>query len=486
MTYFFETYGCQMNKDESAAADILLSERGWTAAAVPEEADLVIINTCSVRITAETRVHGRLGWYSALKKTHPFTLILMGCMAERAGMPSQKASSEKTALRKRFPCIDYVVGTFEKHRIGDIAAGLESVQVSPPPLESSVPERRAFRASGDRAFKSEDQSDEYRFAESKYQFARLSWERGSFQAFVPIMHGCNNFCSYCIVPYVRGREISRSPAEILEELDFLSMQGVREVTLLGQNVNSYRWEGSSHREDTESGAVTDFPGLLDMIARRLSEKENTSVGWIRFVSSHPKDLSSELLEVMAKERIFCRHIHLPVQSGSTQVLKKMNRKYTREDYLALVARIHDILPDASLTTDILTGFPGETDEDAEETIELIKQVRFDSVFMYYYNPREGTAACSFPDPVPDEVKKERLARIIELQHTITREILESRVGSRIRALVEAVSRNDPGELLARSERDERIVFPGGAELIGSFADLELTGLNGNTFLGRLI
>ncbi len=445
MTYFFETYGCQMNKAESAAADILLSQRGWTSVAAPEEADLVIINTCSVRITAETRVYGRLGWYSALKKTHPFTLILMGCMAERAG----------TELREQFPCIDYVVGTFEKHRIGDIAGMVESVRVSPP-LEIETPA---------------DQGGEY-------QFAQLSWERGSFQAFVPIMHGCNNFCSYCIVPYVRGREISRSPAEILEELDFLSRQGVREVTLLGQNVNSYRWQ------EPESGAVIDFPGLLGMIAaRRFSGKENTGICWIRFVSSHPKDLSTELLEVMARERIFCRHIHLPIQSGSTSVLKKMNRKYSREDYLALVARIHEILPDASLTTDILVGFPGETDEDAEETAELLKQVRFDSAFMYYYNPREGTAACTFPDPVPEEVKKERLARIIEIQHGITKEILESRVGGRVRALAESVSRNDPGELLARTERDERVVFPGNAELIGSFVELELTGLNGNTFRG---
>ncbi|MDR2898403.1 MAG: tRNA (N6-isopentenyl adenosine(37)-C2)-methylthiotransferase MiaB [Spirochaetaceae bacterium] len=452
MTYFFETYGCQMNMAESAAAALILTERGWTAASAPEYADLIIINTCSVRITAETRVHGRLGLLYALKKKQPFTLILMGCMAERAG----------TELKKRFPYIDHIVGTFEKHRIGDIAAGLEAIQASleNPELLSSSPS-----------------DDAYQVAASKYHFAHLSWERGSPQAFVPIMHGCNNFCSYCIVPYVRGREISRSPDEILKELEFLAANGVREVTLLGQNVNSYRWQ-------EDSGEVIDFPGLLERAAQRLAKIEHNSIGWIRFVSSHPKDLSTELLKVMARERIFCRHIHLPVQSGSNAVLKAMNRKYTREDYLALVARIREILPDVSLTTDILTGFPGETEENAEDTVKLLQEVRFDSAFMYYYNPREGTAACSLPNPISKEVKKERLARIIEVQHGITREILESRVGTRVRVLAESVSRNNPGELLARTERDERVVFPGNEELIGSFVELELTGLNGNTFMGK--
>ena len=288
MRYFFETYGCQMNKAESASIEQILLLRGRTASDYAETADLVVINTCSVRVTAENRILGRLGWYAALKKarsgdfssakrTNPFavevpqkklSLIVTGCMAERL----------KDDLKKKYPVVDYVVGTFQKQHFEDIIDCIEQNKSFSDLKETAV-----------------------------YSFAPLSYEQGTFQSFVPIMHGCNNFCSYCIVPFVRGREVSRSADEILAELDYLSAKGVREVTLLGQNVNSYKWE------ETVDGktVMVDFPALLERIAARL-KTSNSSIGWVRFMSSHPKDLSDRLIDVIAREKVLCRHIHLPV------------------------------------------------------------------------------------------------------------------------------------------------------------------------------
>lgn len=463
MTYFFETYGCQMNKAESASLEQLLLARGWTASEYAETADLVIINTCSVRVTAETRIHGRLGWYSALKKERQgiqpasnhceprpckvpqkkLSLVVTGCMAERL----------KDSLKRQFPVVDYVVGTFKKQHFQDIIDAVEQDRELVNLEEDSV-----------------------------YSFAPLSYEPGAFQAFVPIMHGCNNFCSYCIVPYVRGREISRSADEILKEIDMLGIKNVKEVTLLGQNVNSYRFE---EKLADGSSCIVDFPELLERIAVHIRETKS-SIGWVRFMSSHPKDLSDRLIEVIAKERVLCRHIHLPVQNGSTAVLKAMNRKYTREHYLELVDKIRSRIPDVSLSTDILVGFPGETEEDFEQTVSLMKQVRYEAAYMYYYNPREGTVAYSMKNQIPVEEKKRRVARIIELQLEITKEQLERRVGEKVLVLVEAESRDDSSELLGRTERDERVVFKGDKALIGNFAHVLLDSLNGNTFRGSLL
>lgn len=461
MRYFFETYGCQMNKAESASIEQILLLRGWTASDYAETADLVIINTCSVRATAETRIYGRLGWYAALKKarsgdfssakrTNPFavkvpqkklSLIVTGCMAERL----------KDDLKKQHPVVDYVVGTFQKQHFEDIIDCIEQDKSFSDLKETAV-----------------------------YSFAPLSYEQGAFQSFVPIMHGCNNFCSYCIVPFVRGREVSRSADEIIAELDYLSAKGVREVTLLGQNVNSYKWE------ETVDGktATVDFPSLLERIAARL-RATNSSIGWVRFMSSHPKDLSDRLIDVIAKERVLCRHIHLPVQNGSTSVLAAMNRKYTREDYLVLVEKIRTRIPDVSLSTDILVGFPGETEADFEQTLSLMKQVQFETAYMYYYNPREGTAACYMKDQIPLEEKKRRVGLVIDLQLQITRDKLLQRVGKKVTVLAEAVSRDNKEELLGRTERDERVVFNGDESLIGKFVTVELSELTGNTFRAKI-
>ncbi|MBE6349305.1 MAG: tRNA (N6-isopentenyl adenosine(37)-C2)-methylthiotransferase MiaB [Spirochaetaceae bacterium] len=462
MTYFFETYGCEMNKAESASVEQLLIARGWTAAPNAEVADLAIINTCSVRETAETRIHGRLGWYSALKlvrekdedakyfyfpaateyveqfdKNPPkITLVVMGCMAERL----------LKTFKKKHPVIDYVVGNFQKHQFSEIITALEN---------------------GKKVYDIEEQP--------VYQFAKISYEKGAFSTFVPIMHGCNNFCSYCIVPYVRGREVSRSPFDILKEIEQLSLFKVKEITLLGQNVNSFYWK------DDVIGEVT-FPRLLEMIAQKLREI-NSSIEWVRFTSSHPKDVSDELIDVLSRERIFCRHIHLPVQHGSNAILKAMNRKYTREDYLTLVEKIRSKLPDVSLSTDILLGFPGETEEDFQLTLQLVKDIGYEMACMYYYNPREGTAAYSFENQVPLDLKKSRLKQLIDMQQEIGQQEMRKRVGSEMKVLVECVSRDNEKELLARTEQDGHVVFTGDASLIGSFVWVKITELTGNTFRG---
>ena len=291
------------------------------------------------------------------------------------------------------------------------------------------------------------------------------------------MNGCNNFCAYCIVPYVRGREVSRPLAEIFDEIKVLGGYGVKEITLLGQNVNSYLCE------DPEFGRV-DFPRLLELICRKI-EETGSPIKWIRFDSSHPKDLSDRLIEVMAKEDKICKHIHLPVQHGSTKILQRMNRRYTREHYLELVQKIRAAMPDISLTTDIMIGFPGETEEDFEEAYSLMKEVGYEDAFMYYYNPRQGTPAATWPDQISLETKKERLQKIIDLQLVITQAEMEKQVGKTITVLADKTTLENPNELLGKTERDERVAFAADKSLIGSFVRVRLTSLNGHTFKGEL-
>ena len=473
MTYFFETYGCQMNIAESAAVEQLLIARGWTKASDAQFADMVIINTCSVRASAESRIIGRLGYFTGLKavrekrphaKTRkmeaaaeyvkngpiPLTLVVMGCMAQRL----------LDSLKKDWPAIDYVVGTFAKNKFGDIISAAEK--------SSQAQEAAAFGAAQDASL------DE----KPVYNFASLSLEPGAFSSFVPIMNGCNNFCAYCIVPYVRGREVSRPLSEIFEEIKVLGGYGVKEITLLGQNVNSYICE------DPDFGRV-DFPRLLELICRKI-EETGSPIKWIRFDSSHPKDLSDRLIEVMAREEKVCRHIHLPVQHGSTKILQKMNRKYSREQYLELVQKIRAAVPDISLTTDIMIGFPGETEEDFEAAYSLMKEVQYEDAFMYYYNPREGTPAAKWPDQIPLETKKERLQKIIDLQLVITQAEMEKQVGKTITVLADKTTLENPNELLGKTERDERVAFAADKSLIGSFVRVRLTSLNGHTFKGELV
>lgn len=453
-TYFFETYGCEMNIAESAAVEQLFIARGWEKSESAQTADVAVINTCSIRETAENRILGRLGWFNGLKAVRecrpgakskmleeaaeyvrngakPLTLIVMGCMAERL----------LTSFQKDYPFIDYVVGTYAKHHFSEIISAVEE---------------------GRKPFQIDDSE--------KYRFASLSAEPGAFSTFVPIMHGCNNFCTYCIVPYVRGRELSRPVDEVLHEIDLLGKMNVREITLIGQNVNSY---------NSEDGV--NFAGLLQKIADHLRET-NSPIKWVRFMSSHPKDFSDDVIDVIAKEPVICRHIHLPVQNGSTAVLKAMNRRYTREQYLALVEKIKARIPEVSLTTDIMMGFPGETEADVEDTLDLMRQVKYESAMMYFYNPREGTPAAKL-EQIPVEIRKERLQRVIDLQLEHTHEQMSKRVGSTVMVLVEGVSRDDKTELLGQTEQHEKIAFKADKSKIGSFVNVKITELSGNTFRG---
>ena len=423
-----------MNKAESAALELELKERGWSPAPVAEDADLVLVNTCSVRATAETRVVGRLAHFTAEKRKRPFSLVVAGCMAERL----------KDGLKDKSPAVDFVMGTSARSNFPLILDSIEKGR----PLEDS------------------DEKPAFSFSSSYH-------EEGAFRSFVPIMHGCDNFCSYCIVPYVRGREISRSPAAVLDEIAALEARGVLEITLLGQNVNSYRWT-------ERNGTIVDFPALLRLVAEKVR-----TIRWVRFLSSHPKDLSSEAIDVLKEHPVFCRHVHLCVQHGSNRILQAMNRRYTRERYLELVDEIRSALPDVSLSTDILIGFPGETEEDLEATLDLMRTVRFSAAYMYHYNPREGTAAYALPGRIPDEIKKERLARVIDLQQRHTKESMRDRVGLRETVIVDCLAKRNDGELLARTQRDEMVVFAGPPSLIGSFAEVTLASLRGTTFRAKL-
>jgi len=447
--YHIETYGCEMNKAESAAMEATLREHGWERSR-EEEAQLVLLNTCTVRTTAENRAWNRIHQLSARKKERAFVLAVVGCMAEQY----------KSAIQSRAPGVDYVLGTFQRQSFGlmiDMISSGQKVDV----LEETP----------------------------KYVFDASHHELGAFRSFVPIMHGCNNFCSFCIVPYVRGREVSRNPEDVLREIDQLEDLGVREITLLGQNVNSYRWESD--------GRVLNFPELLRMIAAHLGERRALAreqpanlrqsdgrIGWIRFLTSHPKDLSSELVEAVAENPIFCRHIHLPFQSGSNAVLAAMNRRYTREGYISLVEELREKIPQLTLSTDILVGFPGETEEDIEQTLDLMRRVRFSYAFMYHFNARDGTPAARMPNRTPDKVKKQRLARVIALQKEITSSLMKERVGQTDEVLIEDISRRSSREVLARTTRDEMVVFAAPQNRIGQFARVRLLSIAGNTFRGE--
>lgn len=467
MTYFFETYGCQMNQAESSSVEQQLLARGWTAAPSVELADLIVVNTCSVRITAETRALSRLSLFSSWKRKRDVRVIVMGCMAERM----------KAELRLKYKKLDYVVGMFERDRFAKIIDEIAlSVRAGSDGRAAAGDHAAAVvlrPADGVPSADDESPVDSYYFASS-------SWQSGAFQSYVPIMNGCDNFCAYCIVPYVRGRETSRPMNDILDELDSLADKGVREITLLGQNVNSYRWT------DPGTGRVIGFPELLTNVARRIERKNR--IRWVRFMSSHPKDLSDELIDVIERERVLCRFIHLPVQSGSNRVLEAMNRKYTRESYLALAGRMRERIPDATFSTDILVGFPGETEEDVDDTLDLIRRVKFEVAFMFHYNPREGTKAYAMDGRIPDDVKKERLARVIKLQHAVSAALMRKRVGQTVLVLVESTSRNDPDELFGHTELGEMVVFDAKLDpsLVGHFVSAELTCLKGRTFRARRI
>ena len=434
--YYIESYGCQMNDHDAEKLSGMLQTCGFSPAPSKEEATLLLFNTCCVREHAEKRVFGNIGALKKRKEDEPGLLIgVCGCMMQ------QREVAER--LFKRFPFVDLVFGTHELHHF--------------PLLLSRT-------LAGERVFSVRESDGE--IAEG------LPVVRGgSFSTFVTIMYGCNNFCSYCIVPYVRGRERSRAPENIVAEVRSLAERGFREITLLGQNVNSYAYADDG----------VDFPELL----RRVSTVEG--IERIRFMTSHPKDLSPRLIEAMAPLPKVCNHIHLPVQSGSNRILSEMNRRYTREKYLGLVEDIRAAVEGVELTTDIIVGFPGETEEDFEETLALVRQVGFSAAYTFMYSPRLGTRAAEMENQVPEEVKKDRLLRLNACSAEQLKVGNRKYIGQEGTVLVEGCDRREKAPMAyGKLTNFKMVYFPGDVGLIGSMRHVRITGIQNNSLIGELV
>lgn len=436
-TLYIETYGCQMNVSDSEVVASVMEMAGYKTVDSADNADAVLINTCSVRDNAEQKVLSRLQFFNSLRrkrsKDTPLIIGVIGCMAERV----------KEDL-------------INNHGV-DLVAGPDSY-LDLPSLVSAV-------EAGEKAMNIELSTTEtYRDIIP----ARISGNRVS--GFVTIMRGCNNFCSYCIVPYTRGRERSRPIESILKEVNDLRDKGFKEVTLLGQNVNSYKYI-------TPDGQITDFSSLLESVAKSAPDMR------IRFTTSHPKDMANDVLTVMANNRNIARHVHLPVQSGSDKVLKSMNRKYTREWYLDRVQAIRRIVPDCAITTDVFTGFSGESEEDFQETLSLMKEVGFDAAFMFRYSVRPGTLASrTMEDDVPEEVKIDRLNRMIALQNQLSLDANRKEIGKPQEVLIEGVSKRSTKQWVGRTSGNKTVVFPRGDEHVGEFVTVTPTSATSATLI----
>lgn len=433
---FILTYGCQMNEHDSERLLGMLIGLGYSRAESEADADLILLNTCAVRETAERRVLGKIGELKRLKAHNPRLLIAVcGCMTQ------QRAVAER--IRERAPHVDLIFGTHNLSELPRLLA--EAAAASAPvvelwekegPVDETLPAARTDR----------------------------------LKAWVAITYGCNNFCTYCIVPYVRGRERSRLSDDIVAEVEALARDGVKEVTLLGQNVNSYG------RDLTPPATFADLLRRLDRI---------DGIARIRYMTSHPRDFTSELVRTIAAADKVCEHFHLPIQSGSDRILRLMNRGYTRERYLALVDEIRAALPDAAITTDIIVGFPGETEEDFAATLDIVRRVRFDSAFTFIYSPRTGTPAATMPDQVPAAVKKARLQQLMDLQDEISLARNRELVGRTLEVLVEGVSPQRADRMAGRTRTNKIVVFPGDESLSGRLVDVTIDRAQTHTLFGRL-
>lgn len=436
---YIETYGCQMNVADSEVVASVMEMAGYETVAEQDDCDAVFLNTCSIRDNAEQKIFSRLVQLDALrrKRGRRFIIGVLGCMAERVK--------------------DNLINNYGV----DIVAG--------PDAYLSLPELVAAAESGEKAINVELSTVEtYRDIIPK----RIGNSRIS--GFISIMRGCNNFCSYCIVPYTRGRERSREPQSILNELADLRNCGFKEVTLLGQNVNSYNYV------DEITGEKTGFDRLLAMVADAAPEMR------VRFTTSHPKDMSNEIIATIASRKNICNHIHLPVQSGSNSVLKAMNRKYTREWYLDRIKAIRDMIPDCGISTDMFTGFHGETEEDFEQTLSLMREVGFDSAFMFKYSERPGTYASKYlPDNVPEDVKIERLNRMIALENELSLASNRRDVGRRFEVLVEGYSKRSRDDMFGRTQQNKVVVFPVAPGVhVGDTVTVEIESCSSATLIGR--
>lgn len=434
---FVETYGCALNENDSEKLCGMLEDMGYGFCDRAESADLVIFNTCAVRENAELKVFGNIGKLKPVKQERPNLLIgVCGCMMQQAHIKEQ--------IRKKYKHIDMVFGTHALYKFPEI---LDSARM------------------GNKVFLTEDSDGE--IAEG------LSTKRESFPlAKVSIMFGCNNFCSYCIVPYVRGRERSRSRENILAEVLNLAQEGFKEVMLLGQNVNSY---GNDLEDDKAS-----FAQLLKEVAKI------DGIERIRFVTSHPKDISNELIDVIASEPKVCKQLHLPVQSGSDKVLRDMNRKYTRQEYLAKVEAVRKKVPDIVLSTDIIVGFPTETNEDFEDTMSLLREVRFDTVYSFIYSPRVGTPAAKMPMALSEKEIHQNFEKMLDIQNEISREKNEAYPGSRQRILIEGLSKTNPEFVTGRTDGGKIVNVKGGKELTGKIVEVKITDYRTWSLTGKII
>ena len=434
LTCCTQTFGCQMNARDSEKLLGILKEIGYKPVET-EEADLVLYNTCTVRENANLRVYGRLGHLNGIKKKNPHMIIaLCGCMMQ------EQQVVEK--IKKSYRFVDIMFGTFNIFKLAELLYNrwMQDGQIidiwdSTKEVVEELPTLRKY----------------------------------SFKSGVNIMYGCNNFCSYCIVPYVRGREKSREPKEIIMEIERLVQDGVKEVMLLGQNVNSYGKNLSS--------PVT-FAELLQEI-EKIDGLER-----IRFMTPHPKDLSDELIEVMSKSKKICNHVHLPLQSGSSRLLKLMNRNYTKEHYLELVDRIREKMPDVSLTTDIIVGFPGETEEDFEETLDVVRKAKYDSAYTFIYSKRTGTPAAVMENQVPEDIVKARFDRLLKTVNEVSQSISSRYEQTVQEVLVEDVDDHEEGFVTGRMTTNILVHFPGGKELIGSIVPVRLTECRGFYYMGE--
>ena len=442
-----ESYGCQMNFSDSEIVASIMSEAGFSTTRDPEEADLILLNTCAIRDNAEVRVRGRLNYFKSIKKRKPEMVVgVLGCMAER--------------LREKL---------IEEEKLVDLVVGPDAYRDLPNLIDQVDSGQKAVNVLLSRE-------------ETYAEITPVRLDSNGINAYISIMRGCDNMCSFCVVPFTRGRERSRDPKSIVAEAHDLFNQGYREVTLLGQNVDSYKWNITSKGEIiTEGEPTVNFAQLMEMVANVSPEL------LVRFSTSHPKDMTDDVLHVMAKYDNICKYIHLPVQSGSSEILKKMNRGYTREWYLERIAAIRRILPTAAISTDIITGFCGETEEQHQETISLMAEVKYDLAYMFKYSERPRTLAeRKYEDDVPEDVKSRRLTEIIDFQLKCSTENTKNYVGGTYRVLIEGASKKSPDFYHGRNSQSVVTVLPKGDAKPGDFVDVHVTSCTAVTLIGDVV
>lgn len=446
-TLYLESYGCAMNFADSEVVASILTNQGFTTTQDQNNADVVLINTCSIRDNAEQRVRNRLTQFNKAKRENPGMVIgILGCMAER--------------LKKQL---------LEEEKLVDLVAGPDAYRELPNLIEEVEGGQKAVNVLLSRE-------------ETYADISPVRLDKNGVSSFVSITRGCDNMCSFCVVPFTRGRERSRDPQTIVQECAALFNAGYREVTLLGQNVDSYRWNMTSKGQiKDESKPTTNFAELLEMVAQVHPKLR------IRFSTSHPKDMTDEVLHTMAKYDNICNYIHLPVQSGNTEMLKRMNRGYTREWYMNRIEAIKRIIPNCGISTDIITGFCGETEEQHKETLSLMREVEYDLAYMYKYSERPKTLAeRKFEDDVPEEVKQRRLEEIIELQMSHAEKINKQQIGKIEEVLVEKVSRRSEDQMMGRTDRNHKVNFDRGNAKVGDYVKVRITDCTRASLMGELI